>query len=167
MTAGARVATVLSTMLMLGLAGLAAATVRKGATMSNQAKGSFEVKVAPLPNDEKVPGLAVGRMALDKEFKGDLEGVGKGEMMTAEASVQGSGGYVAVERVNGSLRGRRGSFSLLHQGTMRQGGDFKLSILVVPDSGTEELAGLAGAMTIIIKDGRHYYQLDYTLPQAP
>src|SRR5262245_13724837 len=138
-------------------------TVHEGAGMSNQAKGSFEVRITPLSEDEKVPGLAVGRLAFDKQFRGDFEGTSKGEMMTSETSVKDSGGYVAVEQVSGTLRGRRGSFALLHQATMRQGGDLGLSIIVVPDSGTEELAGLTGTMTIIIKDGRHFYQFDYAL----
>lgn len=130
----------------------------------NQANGTFEVVVKPLPSDEKVEGLKVGRVALDKKFKGDLEGTSRGEMMTADTGVQGSAGYVAIERVSGTLRGRTGTFVLLHQGTMSRGGDFKLSIVVVPDSGTEQLTGLSGAMTIVISDGKHSYGFDYTLP---
>lgn len=168
MTAAARQATVLLVLLIRGPQSVEATpTVRKGAGMSSHANGSFEVRVTPLPKDERVPGLTVGRLALDKEFKGDLEGTSKGEMMTSESGVQGSGGYVAIEQVTGSLLGRRGSFALLHQATMRQGGDFRLSILVVPDSGTAELTGLTGTMTILVEDGRHSYQFDYTLPQAP
>lgn len=132
--------------------------------MMSHASGTFAVKVKPLPSDEKVDGLTVGRVALDKQFAGDLEGTSKGEMMTAETSVKGSGGYVAIERVEGTLRGRTGSFALLHQGTMRAGGDFKLSIVVVPDSGTDQRAGLAGTLAIIIAGGKHSYEFDYTLP---
>jgi hypothetical protein len=106
-------------------------------------------------------------MSLEKQLKGDLDGTSKGEMTTAETSVQGSGGYVAIERVSGTLGGRTGTFMLLHQGTMKRGGDFKLSIVVVPDSGTGQLAGLTGTMAIIITDGKHSYELDYTLPAAP
>jgi len=142
-------------------------TAQKGAVMTSHASGTFEVKVKPLPNDEKVDGLTVGRLSLDKQFKGDLEGTSKGEMMTADTSVQGSAGYVAIERVSGTLRGRSGTFVLLHQGTMNRGGDFKLSVVVVPDSGTGQLAGLTGTMAIIITDGKHSYELDYTLPEAP
>jgi Protein of unknown function (DUF3224) len=139
----------------------------KGASMSSRASGTFEVTVKPLPTDEKVAGLPVGRVALDKQFKGGLEGASKGEMMTADTGTQGSGGYVAVERVTGTLEGRPGSFTLLHLGTMRRGGDFKLIIHVVPDSGTDRLAGLSGTMTIVIADGKHSYEFDYTLPDAP
>lgn len=106
-------------------------------------------------------------MALDKQFKGDLEGTSKGEMTTAETSVEGSAGYVAVERVDGTLRGRKGTFVLLHQGTMKRGGDFKLTIVVVPDSGTGQLVGLTGTLAIVITDGKHSYELAYTLPEAP
>ena len=142
-------------------------TAQKGAAMGNHASGTFEVKMKPLPTDEKVEGLAVGRMSGDKVFKGDLEGTGKGEMMSVETSVQGSAGYVAIERVSGTLKGRSGTFVLLHQGTMRRGGDFKMSIVVVPDSGTGQLAGLTGTMAIIIKDGKHSYEFDFALPEAP
>ena len=142
-------------------------TGQKGAAMANHASGTFEVKVKPLPTDEKVEGLTVGRMCLDKQFRGELEGTSKGEMSTAETSVQGSGGYVAIERVTGTLKGRSGTFVLLHQGTMKRGGDFKLSIVVVPDSGTGQLAGLTGTMAIVIKDSKHSYEFDFTLPEAP
>jgi hypothetical protein len=139
---------------------------QKGASVS-QASGTFEVKVKPLPTDEKVPGLKVGRLSLDKVFQGDLVGTSLGEMSTAETTVEGSGGYVAIERFKGALRGRSGEFSLLHQGTMRRGGDFNLNITVVPDSGTGQLSGLTGKMTITIEGKQHSYTLDYTLPDAP
>jgi hypothetical protein len=135
--------------------------------MTSHAIGTFEVKVKPIPADEKVDGLTVGRMAVDKQFAGDLEGTSTAEMMTAEASVEGSRGYVAIERVDGTLRGRKGTFVVLHQGTMMRGGDFKLTIVVVPDSGTGHLVGLAGTMALVIKDGKHLYEFDYTLPEAP
>jgi hypothetical protein len=154
----------------LGFIGAARTTAftkgnQKGAAMTGHASGTFEVKVKPLPADEKVAGLTVGRLSIDKQLAGDLEGTTKGEMMTAETSVDGSGGYVAIERVDGTLRGRKGTFVLLHQGTMKRGGDFKLIITVVPDSGTGQLVGLTGTMAIIIKDGKHSYEFDYTLPR--
>jgi hypothetical protein len=139
---------------------------QKGTVMTSHARGTFEVKVKPLPADAKVDGLTVGRVALDKQFAGDLEGTSKGEMMTAETTVEGSGGYVAIERFDGTLRGRKGTFVLLHHGTMKRGSDFKLTITVVPDSGTGQLVGLTGTLAIIIKDGKHSYDLDYTLPDA-
>jgi hypothetical protein len=140
-------------------------TSRKGTGMSGQARGTFDVKVGQLPSDEKVAGLPVGRNSVAKELKGDLVGTSKGEMMSVGTAVEGSAGYVAIEKVTGALKGRAGSFLLLHQGTMQKGGDFKLTIVVVPDSGTEQLVGLSGRMNIIITlDGKHSYELDYTLP---
>lgn len=138
---------------------------RKGTGMSGQARGTFDVKVGQLPSDEKVAGLPVGRNSVTKELKGDLVGTSKGEMMSVGTAVEGSAGYVAIEKITGALKGRSGSFLLLHQGTMQKGGDFKLTIVVVPDSGTEQLAGLGGRMTIIITpDGKHSYEFDYSLP---
>src|SRR5262249_28072353 len=119
--------------------------------------GPFEVKLAPQPTD-----AALGRMSLDKQFHGDLEATSKGEMLAASTAVKGSAGYVAIERVSGTLHGRRGTFVLQHSGTMTRGAGV-LTITVVPDSGTDELAGLAGTMAIDIADGRHAYTFDYTL----
>jgi hypothetical protein len=132
--------------------------------MKEQARGTFEVKVTSLPADEKVAGLVVGRNGIAKQFTGDFEGTSKGEMMSTGTAVEGSAGYVAIERVEGALKGRTGSFVLLHQGTMKRGGDFKLTVVVVPDSGTGQLTDLAGTMTIIIEGGKHRYEFDYTLP---
>lgn len=105
-------------------------------------------------------------MSLDKQFHGDLEGTSKGEMLTAMTSVQGSAGYVAIERVSGTLHGRSGTFVLQHNATMTRGAP-QLAIIVVPDSGTGQLAGLAGKMTINIADGKHSYEFEYTLAAAP
>ena len=130
--------------------------------MTSRARGTFEVRVTPLPADATVDGLAIGRLAFDKQFVGDLDGTSKGEMMTAATGVEGSRGYVAIERVVGTLHGRTGSFALLHQGTMKRGGDFTLRVVVVPDSGTDQLAGLTGTMAIVVKDGTHSYALEYS-----
>jgi len=150
---------------VLGL-GLGLGLAREGAAMSDRAKGPFEVKVAPVAEETKDT-VASGRLTLAKTFAGDLVGTSKGEMWTADTGVKGSAGYVAIERVSGTLRGRRGTFTLLHQATMSHGGDFKMNIVVVPDSGTDQLTGLAGTMTILIADGKHSYEFDYTLPAAP
>lgn len=130
----------------------------KGRPMSQRANGSFEVKLEPLT------GGAFPRLKLTKTFRGDLEANSEGEMMSVAGAVEGSGAYVAIERVTGSLGGRKGSFALVHNGTMRRGGDFSMTIRVVPDSGTGELAGLTGTMEIVIEGGDHSYKLDYTLP---
>ncbi len=150
---------------LLAQAQTAATTTKEaGASMSQRASGTFDVKMTPVAGAEG--SLASGRLAGEKTFHGDLEGTSRGEMWTAETGVKGSAGYVAIEKVEGTLRGRKGTFTLLHQGTMRQGGDFKIAIVVVPDSGTGELAGLGGRMTIVIESGKHSYEMDYTLPDA-
>lgn len=130
--------------------------------MTKHAKGTFDVKMAP-QTDDKVGDPTVGRMALDKQFHGDLEGTSKGQMLAVSTDVPGSAGYVAMERVNGSLHGRNGTFALQHNGVMTRG-EPELSITVVPDSGTGELSELAGKMTINIVDGKHFYELEYILP---
>ncbi len=107
----------------------------------------------------------LARMSIDKQFVGDLAATSKGEMLSAGTSVKGSAGYVAIERVVGTLGGRRGSFVLQHNGVMTRGAP-QLTITVVPDSGTGALAGLSGTMAIIIADGKHSYELDYSLPAA-
>jgi hypothetical protein len=105
-------------------------------------------------------------MSIDKQFRGDLEGSSKGEMLSAGTGVKGSAGYVAIERVTGALQGRSGTFVLQHSGTMARGVP-QLSITVVPDSGTDGLDGLAGRMTIEIVDGVHSYDFEYTIAGAP
>jgi len=136
---------------------------QKEAPVSNHATGPFDVKV--IPQDDKSGDAALGRMTIDKQYHGDLEATGKGQMLTAGTEVKGSGAYVAIERVTGTLRGRTGSFVLQHSGTMTQGVP-QLTITVVPDSGTGQLAGIAGKMNIIIADGKHSYDFEYTIPNA-
>jgi hypothetical protein len=141
-------------------------TVQKEAMVTTRASGTFEVKLNPLAMDGNAEGATLGRMSIDKQFHGDLEATSKGQMLTTGTSVQGSAGYVAIEQVNGKLRGRSGSFVLQHSGTMTRGAP-QLSVTVVPDSGTGQLAGLAGKMTIKITDGKHSYDFEYTLPDNP
>lgn len=130
---------------------------------TKHATGPFEVKLNPLSTYENSEGSLLGRMSIDKQFHGDLEATSKGEMLSAMTSVKGSAGYVAIECVSGTLDGRSGTFALQHSATMTRGVP-QLVITVVPDSGTEQLAGLAGAMTIDIVDGKHSYDFEYTLP---
>lgn len=126
------------------------------------AKGTFDVKLTP----QATPDSAVGRMSIDKQFHGDLEAKSKGEMLMHGTAVKGSAGYVAMEQVTGTLAGRSGTFVLQHSGTMDRGAP-QLTVTVVPDSGTGELAGLTGKMTIDIVDGKHLYTFQYSLPTAP
>jgi len=132
--------------------------------MSSIAKGSFAVDVKPLPELEPnlADGVTLGRMSLDKRFEGDLAATGRGQMLTAMTPVQGSAGYVAIERVTGTLHGKRGSFVFQHSGSM-SGGTQQLTIAVVPDSGTGELAGIAGTFRIQIAEGEHFYEFEYQL----
>jgi hypothetical protein len=127
------------------------------------ASGTFEVKMKP-QTDENVGEPTVGRMSLDKQFHGDLEATSKGQMLAVRADVPGSAGYVAMERVIGTLAGRTGTFALQHTGTMNRGVP-ELSVTVVPDSGTGELVGLSGKMTINIAEGKHSYEFEYMLGQ--
>ena len=130
--------------------------------MTTHAHGTFDVKTTPLHLDEQPPAASLGRFALDKEFHGDLAATSHGEMLTA-GRVEGSAGYVAIERVTGSLHGRAGSFALQHSGTMGPG-LLQLTITVVPDTGAGDLAGLSGALTIDFSGGGHAYDLEYSLP---
>ncbi len=142
------------------------ATAQKGAPTTMHAAGPFDVKLAP--QDDKID-PSLGRMTIDKQYHGDLEGTGKGQMLTggnAGAGPKGSGVYVAIEKVSGTLKGRSGTFILYHTGIMTQGVP-QLSITVAPDSGTGQLAGITGKMDIIIKDGKHSYDFEYMLPEAP
>lgn len=134
--------------------------------MSKRASGTFDVKINPLTAYDASEGSPLGRMSIDKQFHGDLEATSKGEMLSAMTAVQGSAGYVALERVTGSLEGRTGSFILQHSGTMTRGTP-GLTISVVPDSGTGELLGLTGRMSIEIGAGKHSYELEYSLPAPP
>ena len=131
--------------------------------MPRTAQGTFEVKTAPLSPDEATAATAIGRFSLDKTYRGDLEAASAGEMLGAGNPATGTAGYVAIEQVTGTLHGRNGSFALQHVGTM-QGGNFDLNVRVVPGSGTGELEGIAGDLTIIIEAGRHSYTFEYTLP---
>ena len=130
--------------------------------MATRASGTFEVKLTPQAADDKAEDANLGRMLIDKQFHGDLEGTSKGQMLSAMTAVKGSAGYVAIEKVTGKLHGRTGTFVLQHTGTMNRGAQ-QLSVTVVPDSGTGELTGLSGKMNIIIADGKHSYEFDCML----
>ena len=133
----------------------------------NQAHGTFEVKITPQkPDNPQAEKGNIGRMSIDKQFHGDLEAVSNGEMLAVRTEVPGSAGYVAIERVSGALQGRTGVFVLQHSATMTRGTP-QMSVTVVPDSGTGQLLGIAGAMTIRVEDGKHFYDFEYTLAETP
>ncbi|GAB2581492.1 DUF3224 domain-containing protein [Dyella jejuensis] len=127
-----------------------------------RATGSFEVSLTPQTPTAGIEPANLGRMSINKQFHGELEANSLGEMLSAMGEVQGSAGYVAIERVTGTLHGKQGSFVLQHHGVMHRGAP-QLSVIVVPDSGTEELAGLNGSMQIAIEQGDHTYVFDYEL----
>jgi hypothetical protein len=138
----------------------AASSNPKEGAVSNHASGTFDVKGTP--QDDKLND-GVSRMLLDKQYHGDLDGTSKGQML-AVGSAKSSGVYVALETFTGTLHGKTGSFSLYHTGVMTRGSP-TLNIHVVPDSGTGQLAGIAGKMNIIVSaDGKHSYEFEYTLP---
>jgi len=126
--------------------------------------GSFEVKLNILPVYNTAEDAKLARMSIDKQFHGALDGVSKGEMLSAGTDVKGSAGYVAIERVTGTLNGRSGSFVFQHNATMTRGAPY-LNIVVVPDSGTGALTGLSGTLRILIADGKHSYEFEYDLPE--
>lgn len=126
-------------------------------------KGSFEVIMTGEPPYSEVDGITLGRAALEKVFSGPLTATSKAQMLAARTSVPNSAGYVALERIEGTLDGKPGSFVVVHNGLMTRG-EASLTINIVPDSGTGELAGIAGRMSIQIVERKHFYELDYTLP---
>jgi hypothetical protein len=130
--------------------------------MTTHARGTFDVKLEPLDLYDDSDDTLLGHLSIDKQFHGDLEATSKGEMLSAGTNTKGSAGYVAIEHVRGTLHGKTGSFVLQHNGTMTRGVP-TLSVSVVPDSGTDQLAGLVGAMTIDVTGGKHAYDFSYSL----
>lgn len=130
--------------------------------MNPRARGTFEVTLEPQPLSNSGQAANLNRLSIAKQYHGDLEATSHGEMLANGDRTEESGVYVALERVSGQLHGRSGSFVLYHNGLMVRG-ESRLVISVVPDSGTGELAGLAGTMTIDIVDGAHFFEFDYTL----
>ncbi len=132
--------------------------------MTLHARGTFEVKMAPLAADAPA-GSTHGRMSLDKVYSGDLVATGKGEMIAIRPSAEGSGVYLALERVSGTLSGREGGFSLAHRGVLNRGAH-DLQITIAPGSGDGALTGIAGELKLDIRDGKHFYDIEYTLPAS-
>jgi len=139
-------------------------SIAYGYPMSQQAHGSFDVTMTPSGKPDERDGSALGAMTLAKVFHGDLDGTSAGSMLTASSTATpGSAAYVAVERFEGTLGGRKGAFALVHRGVMSAAGR-DLSITIVPDSGSGDLKGISGTLTIDIRDGKHFYDLSYALP---
>lgn len=130
--------------------------------MTQRATGTFDVQLKPIPTHDAAEGTPLGSMSIDKQFHGDLDGTSVGEMLMAMGVVKGSAGYVAMERVTATLHGKSGTFVFQHSATMNRGVP-TLSVTVVPDSGTGDLAGLSGKFDIIIEAGKHSYTFDYAI----
>jgi Protein of unknown function (DUF3224) len=143
----------------LMLANFASASPSKDQLM-HHATGEFDVKMQPVSTADE----PVMRMSLDKQFHGDLEASSIGQMMAGGNEANGARVYVALETVTGSLKGKAGTFVLAHRGTMTKDAQ-ALSVIIVPETGTGELTGIAGELGIDIRDGKHFYTLDYTLPE--
>jgi len=137
------------------------APAQKDGIMTQHGAGTFDVKLTP--QDDKSEDKALGRMTIEKQWHGDLEGTSKGQMLTGGDVTKGSAGYVAIEKFTGTLKGRPGTFILQHTATMTRG-QGQLTITVVPDSGTNQLQGLSGKLTIKIDNGKHSYDFEYALP---
>ena len=131
----------------------------------HKAHGTFDITRHAEPPYDTAEGVTLGRMRFDKRFHGPLEATSSVDMIFAGTPVEGSAGYVAIERVTGTLHGRRGSFVLQHTGLMDRGKP-SLSVIIVPDSGTDQLSGLSGRLDIVIEGGKHSYVLEYILPEA-
>ncbi len=139
---------------------------QKEKTMTARAIGQFDVKLTPQDPVDKAPGATLTRLSIEKQYHGDLEATSNGQMLTAVTEVKGSAGYVAFERITGKLNGRSGSFVLQHSGILNRGAQ-QQSVTVVPDSGTDQFAGIMGKMTgTIAADGKHSYDFEYTLPET-
>jgi hypothetical protein len=131
--------------------------------MTQHASGSFDITTTPAAPPDHQGRTAIGRMLLDKRYAGELAATGKGEMLTAVTDTHGSAAYVAIERISGTLNGKRGSFVIQHAGTMSAGGKHA-TINVVPDSGAGDLTGISGTLRLTLVERTHFYELDYVLP---
>lgn len=160
---------ILPVMLLLAIAAGAPAdenaVVPSPEEIAMTARGTFDVTMTP--TDPEDGATVIGRLRLEKTYRGGLEATSVGQMLGYRSPVEGSAGYVAMEQVTGIVAGRHGSFVLQHGATMNRGAADKLTAHVVPDSGTGRLTGLAGELDIIIEDGQHRYELRYTLPAEP
>lgn len=143
-----------------GQMAVAGASPTKGSAVEHVATGEFDVQLNPVgPGDAPVDSMTIA-----KTFRGDLTATSTGQMLAVRTPVNGSAGYVAMEQVSGTLAGKQGTFALQHSGTMDKGAP-TLSVIVVPDSATGDLAGLTGSLAIVIEGGKHLYTFRYSLPQ--
>lgn len=150
----------MKTLMMIAGAVAIAASPLHAQAKPMHAAGTFDVKLVSQADSEN----PVARMSIDKVFHGDIEGTSRGTMLASMGSEPGSGAYVAIEKVMGTLHGKHGTFALHHVGVMNHNAQ-TLTVLVIPDSGTEELKGITGSLKIIIDGNKHSYEFEYTLPR--
>jgi hypothetical protein len=156
-----------ATAVLLGaaVAALSTTTWATPRELAMHANGHFDVTLTPQQADNPpARGAGLARLSIDKRYHGSIDGTAQGEMLAIGDGKQ-HGAYVAIEKVTATLDGRRGSFALVHRAALSQGSPEHWEILVVPESGTEQLAGIRGTLTITIRDGKHFYELRYTLPE--
>lgn len=122
--------------------------------------GPLQVSIEGEPPFLEHDGLKLNRNVVRKEYSGDVAGSSEAQMIAALTGTPGSAGYVAIEHFTGSVAGRAGSFVLQHVGVMNRG-DATLEVLIVPDSGTGDLAGISGRLEIHNDEGKHSYVLHY------
>ncbi len=142
---------------------LAAGATNPGEAPMQHAKGEFEVQITPRELDGPTEDPGLSRLAIVKQLRGDLVGTGHGQMLASGGPPNPSGAYVAIERISGSLKGKQGSFVLMHRGTMDASGS-EILVTVVPDSGTGDLTGIRGTFKILVEEGKHLYDFEYALP---
>ncbi len=121
------------------------------------ATGTFEVKLEP-QEDSDAP---AGRMIIRKKYSGDLLGSGIGQMLSKRTE-GGTAAYSAVEEFSGSVAGKNGSFTLIHNGFISPQTQ-KLEVYVLRGSGTGDLANISGTLDIIQEGGAHKYVFNYEL----
>jgi Protein of unknown function (DUF3224) len=125
--------------------------------------GEFNVRRSAEPSCDLGDGVEAMHSRFDKVFNGPLDAISVVHMLAVVTPTPGSAAYVAIERIVGSIDGRSGTFCMQHSGTMDRGAP-SLTVSVIPDSGTDALAGLRGTLVIDIVDGKHFYTFDYSLP---
>ena len=124
------------------------------------ARGSLDVTIEAEPPFLEQDGIKLNRSVVRKQFSGDMVGKSEALMVAAYTATPGSAGYVAIEHFTGAVGGKLGSFVLQHHGLMEKG-EAALTVTIVPDSGTGELAGISGTLEIDNDEGKHCYVLQY------
>jgi hypothetical protein len=121
------------------------------------ASGIFEVQLEP-QKDQNAP---AGRMLINKNYTGDLVGTGIGQMLS-KRTAGGAAVYSAIEEFEGSVEGKKGTFTLVHSGYISADGQ-SLEVKILEGSGDGELKNISGSLNIMQEEGKHQYELVYSL----